>query len=36
LMLRGWDVIDRFGFEDWHLDVDSAIEPIFVLRNAPA
>jgi SAM-dependent methyltransferase len=35
LMLRGWDVVDRFGFEDWHLDVDSAVEPIFVLRNAP-
>jgi len=34
LMLRGWETVETFGFQDDLLDIPSAVEPVFVLRNS--
>ena len=34
LMLSGWEIIETFGFRDDLLDIPSAVEPVFVLRNS--
>ena len=34
LMLRGWETVETFGFQDDLLDIPSAMEPVFVLRNS--
>lgn len=36
LLLQGWSVVDHFGFQDAHLDLDGGVQPVFVLTPAPS